>query len=225
MFTGTIRSNLDPFESVQDDQIIWDALKAVHLHKKVLEMPDKLDTPITENGKIFNISERQLFCIARALLIKTKIVIFDEPTHAVDQDTAKVVQVVMKENFLDATVIVLASQFDIIVQMDKVMVLEHGKIVEFDTPFELLENPKSELSKQLAKADDVDPVRLRTIARTRTGSRRSARSSVSQDSDIGSSRPSTYAQRQTSHGSGMPSSLNDLFSELSDGRTREPRMH
>jgi ABC-type multidrug transport system fused ATPase/permease subunit len=83
MLTGTVRSNLDPFENASDEEI-WKALRAVHLDKKIQEMPAKLDTLIsgtshfnTENGRIFNISERQLFCIARAILIKTSIVVFD----------------------------------------------------------------------------------------------------------------------------------------------------
>ena len=82
MLTGTIRSNLDPFGTTSDDEI-WKALHAVHLGKKIQEFPAKLDTAVTgiefnlENGKMFSISERQLFCIARAILIKTSLVIFD----------------------------------------------------------------------------------------------------------------------------------------------------
>lgn len=88
MLTGTIRSNLDPFGN-SSDQAIWSALNAVHLGEKILEMPGKLETAITgivvfifivdivENGRMFNISERQLFCIARAILIKSSIVVYD----------------------------------------------------------------------------------------------------------------------------------------------------
>lgn len=76
MFSGTIRSNLDPFEYFSDEKI-WDALQAVHLKEKIQEMPAKLDTPVTENGKTFSLAERQLFSIARAVLIDTKIVVFD----------------------------------------------------------------------------------------------------------------------------------------------------
>ena len=76
LFSGTIRSNLDPFCLFSDDNI-WKALKSVHLAEKIQEMPEKLETPVSENGKTFSLAERQLFCIARAVLIKTKIVVFD----------------------------------------------------------------------------------------------------------------------------------------------------
>ncbi len=76
MFSGSIRSNLDPFGKHTDDEI-WDALRAVHLKEKIKEMPDQLETPVTENGKTFSQAERQLFSIARAVLVKSKIVVFD----------------------------------------------------------------------------------------------------------------------------------------------------
>lgn len=76
LLTGTVRSNLDPFEA-RTDLEVWKALRGVHLGAKIEEMPSKLDTPVTENGKAFSVAERQLFCIARAILLKTKIVIFD----------------------------------------------------------------------------------------------------------------------------------------------------
>ena len=76
LFSGTIRSNLDPFGNCPDEKI-WEALRAVHLGEKIYEMPARLETPVTENGKTFSIAERQLFCIARAVLIDTKIVVFD----------------------------------------------------------------------------------------------------------------------------------------------------
>jgi ABC-type multidrug transport system fused ATPase/permease subunit len=76
MFSGSIRSNLDPFGIYTEDQI-WDALRAVHLKEKIKEMPDQLETPVTENGKTFSQAERQLFSIARAVLVKSKIVVFD----------------------------------------------------------------------------------------------------------------------------------------------------
>ncbi|KAI8906294.1 P-loop containing nucleoside triphosphate hydrolase protein [Gorgonomyces haynaldii] len=166
MLTGTIRSNLDPFEALADEEI-WQALEAVHLRKKIQDMPDRLDTPITENGRSFSISERQLFCIARAILIKTSIVIFDEPTVPVDLDTELLVMSVIKDNFENATVIVLASRFRVIVQTDRVLVMSHGRVVEFDTPLALMDNPKSKFSLMLAQTSDIDPQKLRQLAQNR----------------------------------------------------------
>ena len=76
LFSGTIRTNLDPFCIYTDDDI-WKALKSVYLGEKIQEMPEKLETPVSENGKTFSLAERQLFCIARAVLVRTKIVVFD----------------------------------------------------------------------------------------------------------------------------------------------------
>ncbi|EGF83598.1 hypothetical protein BATDEDRAFT_8420, partial [Batrachochytrium dendrobatidis JAM81] len=166
MLTGTIRSNLDPFQQCTDEEI-WKALKNVHLGDKIQEMPAKLDTPIIENGKTFNLSERQLFCIARAILIKTSIVVFDEPTTSVDKETELLLQSVIRENFSDCTVIVLASRFRVIVQMDRVMVMHHGKVVEFDTPLVLMDNPKSKFSLMLSQTGDVDPEKLRALAQAK----------------------------------------------------------
>jgi ABC-type multidrug transport system fused ATPase/permease subunit len=100
---------------------------------------------------MFNISERQLFCIARAILIQTTIVVYDEPTTTVDRDTEHLIQQVMNENFKDCTVIFLATRFRIIVQMDRIMVMKHGEIVEFDTPLNLLDDPKSKFSMMLSQ--------------------------------------------------------------------------
>ncbi|KAI8929067.1 hypothetical protein BC831DRAFT_547895 [Entophlyctis helioformis] len=173
MLTGTIRSNLDPFGSCGDDEI-WRALKAVHLADKIREMPLQLETPIHENGKTFNLSERQLFCIARAIMIKTTIVVLDEPATSVDKETELLIQSVMKENFRDATVIVLATRFRVIVQMDRVMVMHHGRVVEFDTPLALMDDPKSKFSLMLAQTGDVDPEKLRGLAQAKADAKAKA---------------------------------------------------
>ncbi|KAJ3258950.1 Multidrug resistance-associated protein 1 [Boothiomyces macroporosus] len=196
MLSGTIRTNLDPFGACKDDEI-WNALKMVHLGEKIMEMPDKLETVITENGRMFNISERQLFCIARAILIRTTIVVYDEPSVTVDRDTEHLIQQVMTENFSDCTLIVLATRFRVIVQMDRVMVMKHGEIVEFDTPIALLDNPKSKFSLMLSQTGDIDPAHLRKLAMKkleRTGSQ-----------------PSILSSRASSKGSMVPRHLGELF--------------
>ncbi|KAJ8327311.1 hypothetical protein, variant [Batrachochytrium dendrobatidis JEL423] len=192
MLTGTIRSNLDPFQQCTDEEI-WKALKNVHLGDKIQEMPAKLDTPIIENGKTFNLSERQLFCIARAILIKTSIVVFDEPTTSVDKETELLLQSVIRENFSDCTVIVLASRFRVIVQMDRVMVMHHGKVVEFDTPLVLMDNPKSKFSLMLSQTGDVDPEKLRALAQAKADAKSSrlAAANASIAGSVGSSTEST----------------------------------
>ncbi|KAJ3270542.1 Multidrug resistance-associated protein 1 [Terramyces sp. JEL0728] len=196
MLSGTIRTNLDPFGTCKDDEI-WNALKMVHLGEKIMEMPDKLETAITENGRMFNISERQLFCIARAILIRTTIVVYDEPSVTVDRDTEHLIQQVMTENFSDCTLIVLATRFRVIVQMDRVMVMKHGEIVEFDTPIALLDNPKSKFSLMLSQTGDIDPAHLKKLAMKKL--------------ERTASQPSIISSRASSKGSMVPKHLGELF--------------
>ena len=118
---------------------------------------------------MFNVSERQLFCIARAILIQSSIVVYDEPAVTVDRDTERLIQQVMNENFSHCTVIFLATRFRVIVQMDRVMVMKHGEIVEFDTPLNLLDNPKSKFSLMLSQTGDIDPAALRALAMKKAG--------------------------------------------------------
>ncbi|KAJ3055450.1 hypothetical protein HDU99_007562, partial [Rhizoclosmatium hyalinum] len=173
LLTGTIRSNLDPFNRRSDEEI-YSALKSVHLGQKIEEMPLKLDTLIVENGRAFSLAERQLFCIARAILLKTKIVVFDEPTVAADNETDTLIQSTISENFKDSTVIILASRFRMIAETDRIMVMKDGKIVEFDTPLALLDNPKSKFSLMLNQATDLDQGRLRKLAVARVEKKKAA---------------------------------------------------
>ncbi|KAI8811089.1 P-loop containing nucleoside triphosphate hydrolase protein, partial [Cladochytrium replicatum] len=166
LLTGTIRSNLDPF-GVRSDEEVWKALKSAHLGDKIHEMPLQLETPITENGKAFTQGERQLFCIARAVLLKSSIVVLDEPATAVDPETDELIRSVMAENFSEATVILLASRFNVVVELDKVIVMEHGKVVEFDSPLALLENPRSKFSLMVAQSGEIDVSKLRNVAQGR----------------------------------------------------------
>lgn len=184
MLTGTIRSNLDPFE-VSTDEEVWSSLDSVHLKKKVQDMPGKLDTLINEFSRLFSIFERQLFCIARAILIKSSIVIYDEPAQCIDQDTEELIQSAMRENFRDVTVIILATRFHVIFQCDRAIVMSNGKIVEFDTPLNLIDNPKSKFSMMLTQTgENVDPVKLRRLAQARALSKSKLRESTTKSGNF-----------------------------------------
>ncbi|KAF9384264.1 Multidrug resistance-associated protein 4 [Podila verticillata] len=140
LFVGTIRSNLDPFHR-RTDQEIWAALDAAHLSENIKQnMPAKLETPIIENGRNFSLGQRQLFCIARAILFQSRILVLDEATSAVDIQTDLLIQETIKKNFANCTVLMIAHRLNTIIECDKILVLEDGRVVEFEHPTKLIEN-------------------------------------------------------------------------------------
>jgi ABC-type multidrug transport system fused ATPase/permease subunit len=150
LFEGTFRSNLDPNNEFSDDQI-WDALELCGLKPQFETLPEKLEQLITEGGDQLSLGQKQLFMIATALLKKPKILVLDESTSAMDDDSDKNMQRVIKECFKDTTVISIAHRLDTIIEYDRVLVLERGQITDYDTPHALLKNPDSIFS-QMAKA-------------------------------------------------------------------------
>jgi len=160
LFAGTIRSNLDPFEKLSDDEI-WKALKDVHIADSIEEMPLKLETPIIENGRNFTLSQRLLFMIARAVLLNTQIVVLDEPLAALDYETDELIQNTIWKCFENKTLIIIASQLSHIMRADRIMVLESGRIAEFDTPHGLLSNPHGAFSKIIEQSGDLEAQRLK----------------------------------------------------------------
>ncbi|CAG8531990.1 7856_t:CDS:10 [Paraglomus brasilianum] len=163
IFVGTIRSNLDPFNTCTDEEI-WEALKAVHLDDKVNTMSDKLRTTVLENGKNFSLGQRQLFCIARALLKKTNILILDEATSAVDAQTDVLIQETIKKNFADHTVLTIAHRLNTIMEADRILCLNEGRVVEFDTPLRLLDKPDGFFHQLATRSGPEVTERLRKIA-------------------------------------------------------------
>ncbi|KAF9282831.1 hypothetical protein BGZ68_005732 [Mortierella alpina] len=165
LFVGTIRSNLDPFHR-RTDQEIWAALDAVHLSDNIKQnMPLKLETPIIENGRNFSLGQRQLFCIARAILFQSRILVLDEATSAVDIQTDLLIQETIKKNFANCTVLMIAHRLNTIIECDKILVMEDGRVVEFEHPTKLIEN-KDGYFHSLVKQSGPDAVaRLKIMLR------------------------------------------------------------
>ncbi|KAI8905687.1 P-loop containing nucleoside triphosphate hydrolase protein [Powellomyces hirtus] len=138
LFVGTIRSNLDPFGKCTDEEI-WKALDSVQLGDKIRDMPAKLDSEVIENGKNFSLGLRQCVCIARAILSKSKILVLDEATAAIDSRTDAMLQETIKTSFADLTVLTIAHRLNTIIEADRVLVLDAGQILEFDEPKVLLD--------------------------------------------------------------------------------------
>ncbi|KDO34831.1 hypothetical protein SPRG_22062 [Saprolegnia parasitica CBS 223.65] len=146
LFRGTLRSNLDPFEDA-DDAAIWDALQRCCLDAVVRAWPLQLETPLSDNDDKLSRGQAALVGIARAVLRKAKVVCIDEATASMDHATEAIVQETLRSVFQDATVLTVAHRMHTILDCDRVLVLDHGRVVEWDTPAALLANPVGQFTK------------------------------------------------------------------------------
>lgn len=137
LFAGRLRRNLDPFNKYTDHEL-WTALEEAQIKQWVHQLPGQLQYKLIESGSNLSVGERQLVCLARVLLEKKKIVILDEATANVDFKTGRLIQDVIRGKFKDTTVITIAHRLDTIIDCDRVVVLERGRVVEFDKPASLL---------------------------------------------------------------------------------------
>ncbi|XP_053207952.1 ATP-binding cassette sub-family C member 3-like isoform X2 [Panonychus citri] len=142
LFSGNFRRNFDPLEQHTDVEI-WNALEQAHLKKFVSSLETGLDYEIVEGGENLSVGQRQLVCLTRALLRKTKILVLDEATAAVDVETDELIQKTIRTEFADCTIITIAHRLNTIMDYDRILVLDQGKIKEFDSPSNLLANDKS----------------------------------------------------------------------------------
>ncbi|KAK7134168.1 hypothetical protein R3I93_017543 [Phoxinus phoxinus] len=137
LFSGTLRMNLDPFDKYSDEEL-WKALEQSHLKKFVSSQSLKLDLECSEGGENLSVGQRQLVCLARALLRKTRILVLDEATAAVDLETDDLIQSTIRTQFEDSTVFTIAHRLNTIMDYTRVLVLDKGQIAEFDTPATLI---------------------------------------------------------------------------------------
>ncbi|XP_043706474.1 ABC transporter C family member 3-like isoform X1 [Telopea speciosissima] len=149
MFEGTLRSNLDPLEEYTDGQI-WEALDRCQLGDEVRKQERKLDSTVTENGENWSVGQRQLVCLGRVLLKRSKLLVLDEATASVDTATDYLIQQTLRQHFSESTVITIAHRITSILDTDMVLLLDNGVILEYDSPAKLLEI-KSSLFAKLVK--------------------------------------------------------------------------
>ena len=154
LFVGTVRDNLDPFEQVQDIEI-WEALERAHLKEYILSMPGRLSYEVTQNGENFSVGQRSLICLARALLRKTKILILDEATAAVDVETDELIQKTIRKEFKDRTILTIAHRIKTVMDSDKILVLEKGRVEEYESPVLLMQRKESLFYKLAEQAGEV----------------------------------------------------------------------
>nr|UEO57356.1 ABCC2 [Conogethes punctiferalis] len=150
LFSATIRYNLDPFNNYSDDDL-WRALEQVELKDAV----PALDFKVSEGGSNFSMGQRQLVCLARAILRSNKILIMDEATANVDPQTDALIQKTIRLKFATCTVITIAHRLQTVMDSDRMLVMDRGEAVEFDHPHILLTKPESHLNFLVRETSDT----------------------------------------------------------------------
>ena len=153
-FVVVSRVNIDPFQQYSDTQI-WEALSESKLFNFIKSLPGELDYEVQENGNNFSIGQKQLLCLTRALLKRSKILLLDEATSAVDYQTDSMIQETINREFhstQNTTILMITHRLSTVMNCDKVVVMERGIIKEFDTPTNLLQK-KDSLFSQLVQAE------------------------------------------------------------------------
>lgn len=133
LFCGTLRYNLDPFSQYSDEECLK-ALENVQLKHLVRNNPEGLSQLIAESGSNLSAGERQLICVARAILKKSSILLIDEATAHVDPVTDSMIQSVIASKFRDRTILTIAHRLNTIANSDRILMLEKGEIAYFDVP-------------------------------------------------------------------------------------------
>jgi len=164
IFSSTVRSNLDPIGTHSDSEV-WSALATVQLKSAVEALEGGLDHVLPSGGSNFSIGQRQLICMARALLRKTKILLIDEATANVDPETDDIIQNIIRTEFSNCTTLTIAHRINTIIDSDRILVLEAGEVCEFDSPKKLLEKEDSIFSGMVDETNIGSELRLRANAK------------------------------------------------------------
>jgi len=163
LFLGSIRKNLDPWDAYNDDEI-WSVLIKVHMQKVVQELVHGLETKVEEGGANFSLGQRQLLCIGRALLRNSKILVLDEATAAIDIETDTLIQKTIRASFSNCTMLTIAHRLHTIIDSDRIMVMEQGRLVEYGTPVDLLSKPDGMFLALVNETDSKTASHLKEIA-------------------------------------------------------------
>lgn len=160
LFSATLRDNLDPFHKYHDADL-WIALEEVELKDAVTS----LDYRVDQGGSNFSAGQRQLVCLARAILQDNKILVLDEATANVDPTTDGLIQTTIRKKFKTCTVLTIAHRLNTIMDSDKVLVMDHGRVLEFDHPYILLQNEQSHFSSMVQQTGNLMTEQLKQCAK------------------------------------------------------------
>ncbi|XP_065882175.1 ABC transporter C family member 2-like [Euphorbia lathyris] len=174
LFSGTVRFNLDPF-SEHNDADLWEALERAHLKDVIRRNSSGLDAEVSEAGENFSVGQRQLLSLARALLRRSKILVLDEATAAVDVRTDALIQKTIREEFRTCTMLIIAHRLNTIIDCDRILLLHSGQVLEYDTPEELLSNENSAFSRMVQSTGSANAQYLRSLVLGGEGENRSER--------------------------------------------------
>ncbi|GAV87979.1 ABC_tran domain-containing protein/ABC_membrane domain-containing protein [Cephalotus follicularis] len=174
LFSGTVRFNLDPFNE-HNDADLWEALERAHLKDVIRRNSLGLDAEVSEAGENFSVGQRQLLSLARALLRRSKILVLDEATAAVDVRTDALIQKTIREEFKSCTMLIIAHRLNTIIDCDRILLLDSGRVLEYDTPEELLSNEGSAFSKMVQSTGAANAQYLRSLVLGGEGENNSSR--------------------------------------------------
>ncbi|XP_033334914.2 ATP-binding cassette sub-family C member 4 isoform X1 [Megalopta genalis] len=158
LFSGTLRRNLDPFSSYNDD-VLWKALEEVELKEM------GLDAHINEGGSNLSVGQRQLVCLARAIVKNNPILVLDEATANVDPRTDELIQVTIRKKFAQCTVLTIAHRLNTVMDSDRILVMDAGNSVEFDAPYILLQKATGFLQSMVNETGPLMAEALKEVAR------------------------------------------------------------
>uniref|UniRef100_A0AAG5CQF6 Uncharacterized protein n=1 Tax=Anopheles atroparvus TaxID=41427 RepID=A0AAG5CQF6_ANOAO len=163
LFSGTVRENLDPFKQ-HDDDTLWKSLDSVELKEAVRAMEGSLDGKMFDGGSNFSMGQRQLLCLARAILRNNRILILDEATANVDPETDQLIQRTIRDQFQRCTVLTIAHRLHTVMDSDRVLVMDAGKAMEYGNPHELLQRSDGALRRLVNQTASSTAQQLAQIA-------------------------------------------------------------
>jgi len=163
LFVGDLRYNIDPFNKNSDDEI-WTALEIAGLKEFVSSLEKKLQEPVLEGGSNYSVGQRQLLCLARALLRQSKILVLDEATASVDFDTDLLIQKAIRTSFPNTTLLIIAHRLNTVMDMHRILALQDGEVQEFAAPKDLVQDKKSMLYGMIKATGKANAKHLKKLA-------------------------------------------------------------